>query len=410
MNNSQQMLEALEQQDLAKADSYFQKAIKEDSDEVLLELGSYLEGIGFYPQASQIYEKLSPKFPEVNISLASIASEDGLIEEAFTYLENISPESDWYVSALVLKADLYQMEGLTDVAREKLLEARNYSDDPLLIFGLAELDSELGNDLEAIKGYAQLDNRSIYQQTGISTYQRIGLSYARLGKFESAIEFLEKAIELEYNDQVAFELASLYFDKEEYQKALLYFKQLDTISPDFEGYEYGYSLALHKEHRTEEALKIAQQGLSKNPFETRLLLHASQLSYELHQPEQAETYLLQAQENAEDQEEILLRLGTLYQEQERYEDIIALKIHEPENLLTKWMIAKSYQELEKLGSAEEIYQELAPDLKDNPEFLEQYIYLLRELGKIEEAKVFIQSYLQIVPDDLQMQDLHDHLS
>jgi len=410
VNNSQQMLEALEQQDLAKADSYFQKAIKEDSDEVLLELGSYLEGIGFYPQASQIYEKLSPKFPEVNISLASIASEDGLIEEAFTYLENISPESDWYVSALVLKADLYQMEGLTDVAREKLLEARNYSDDPLLIFGLAELDSELGNDLEAIKGYAQLDNRSIYQQTGISTYQRIGLSYARLGKFESAIEFLEKAIELEYDDQVAFELASLYFDKEEYQKALLYFKQLDTISPDFEGYEYGYSLALHKEHRTEEALKIAQQGLSKNPFETRLLLHASQLSYELHQPEQAETYLLQAHENAEDQEEILLRLGTLYQEQERYEDIIALKIHEPENLLTKWMIAKSYQELEELESAEEIYQELAPDLKDNPEFLEQYIYLLRELGKIEEAKDFIQSYLQIVPDDLQMQDLHDYLS
>ena len=410
MNNSQQMLKALNQQDLAKADSYFQKAIKEDSDEVLLELASYLEGIGFYPQASQIYEKLSTKFPEVNISLASIASEDGLIEEAFAYLDNISPKSDWYVSALVLKADLYQMEGLTDVAREKLLEARNYSDDPLLVFGLAELDSELGNDIEAIKGYAQLDNRSIYQQTRISTYQRIGISYARLGKFESAIEFLEKAIELEYDDQVAVELASLYFDKEEYQKALLYFKQLDTISPDFEGYEYGYSLALHKEHRTEEALKIAQQGLSKNPFETRLLLHASQLSYELHQPEQAETYLLQAQENAEDQEEILLRLGTLYQEQERYEDIIALKTYEPENLLTKWMIAKSYQELEELEFAEEIYQELAPDLKDNPEFLEQYIYLLRELGKIEEAKDFIQSYLQIVPDDLQMQDLHDYLS
>ena len=410
MNNSQQMLEALEQQDLSRADSFFEKALEEDSDEILLELGSYLEGIGFYPQASQIYEKLSPKFPEVNISLASIASEDGLIEEAFAYLENISQESDWYVSALVLKADLYQMEGLTDVAREKLLEARNYSDDPLLIFGLAELDSELGNDIEAIKGYAQLDNRSIYQQTGISTYQRIGLSYARLGKFESAIEFLEKAIELEYDDQVAFELASIYFDKEEYQKAVLYFKQLDTISPDFEGYEYGYSLALHKEHRTEEALKIAQQGLSKNPFETRLLLHASQLSYELHQPEQAETYLLQAQENAEDQEEILLRLGTLYQEQERYEDIIALKTYEPENLLTKWMIAKSYQELEELEFAEEIYQELAPDLKDNPEFLEQYIYLLRELGKIEEAKDFIQSYLQIVPDDLQMQDLYDYLS
>ena len=409
MNNSQQMLEALEQQDLTRADSFFQKALEEDSDEVLLELAAYLEGIGFYPQAGQIYEKLAPKFPEVYINLAAIAGEDGLIEEAFDYLDNIGPDSEWYVSALALKADLYQMEGLTDVAREKLLEARNYSDDPLLIFGLAELDSELGNDLEAIQGYAQLDNRAIYDQTGISTYQRIGLAYARLGKFESAVEFLEKALELEYDDQTAYELASLYFDQEDYQKAVLYFKQLDTISPDFEGYEYGYSQALHKEHQTEEALKIAQQGLAKNPFETRLLLLASQLSYELHQPEQAEAYLLQAQENAEDQEEILLRLATIYQEQERYEDILALEAHEPENLLTKWMIARSYQETEELDVAYELYKELATELKDNPEFLEQYIYLLRELGKLEEATEYIQAYLDLVPDDIQMQELYNHL-
>ena len=409
MNNSQEMLEALNQQDLTRAEHYFQKALVEDPDDLLLELAYYLEGIGFYPQARQIYEKLAPVFPEVNLNLATIASEDGQIEEAFAYLEEIQPNSDWYLSALVLKADFYQMEGLTDVAREKLLEARSYSDDPLLIFGLAELDSELGNDLEAIKSYAQLDNRELYEQTGISTYQRIGTAYARLGKFESAIEFLEKALELEYEDQTAFELASLYFDQEEYQKAVLYFKQLDTISPDFEGYEYSYSQALHKEHQTEQALQIAQQGLKKNPFETRLLLLASQLSYELHQPEQAEAYLLQAQEDAEDQEEILLRLATMYQEQERYEDILALEVYEPENLLTKWMIARSYQETEDLDVAFESYQELLPELKENPEFLEQYIYLLRELGKFEEAKVQIQSYLNLVPDDIQMQDLYERL-
>ena len=69
----------------------------------------------------------------MNLNLASIASEDGNVEEAFAYLEEITPESDWYVSALALKADLYQLEGLTDVAREKLLEALNYSDDALLV-------------------------------------------------------------------------------------------------------------------------------------------------------------------------------------------------------------------------------------------------------------------------------------
>lgn len=409
MNNSQQMLQALEEQDLTKAEHYFAKALENDSSDLLYELATYLEGIGFYPQAKEIYLKIVEDFPEVHLNLAAIASEDGQIEEAFAYLEEIQADSDWYVSALALKADLYQMEGLTDVAREKLLEALSYSEDPLLILGLAELDSELENYQEAIQGYAQLDNRSIYEQTGISTYQRIGFAYAQLGKFETATEFLEKALELEYDDLTAFELASLYFDQEEYQKAVLYFKQLDTISPDFEGYEYGYSQALHKEHQVQEALRIAKQGLEKNPFETRLLLAASQFSYELHDAIGAENYLLTAKEDAEDTEEILLRLATIYLEQERYEDILDLQSEEPENLLTKWMIARSYQEMDDLDTAYGLYQELAGDLKDNPEFLEHYIYLLRELGYFEEAKVNAQAYLKLVPDDVQMQELFETL-
>ena len=409
MNNSQQMLQALEEQDLTKAEHYFVKALENDPSDLLYELATYLEGIGFYPQAKEIYLKIVEDFPEVHLNLASIASEDGQIEEAFAYLEEIQADSDWYVSALALKADLYQLEGLTDVAREKLLEALTYSEDPLLILGLAELDSELENYQEAIQGYAQLDNCSIYEQTGISTYQRIGFAYAQLGKFETATEFLEKALELEYDDLTAFELASLYFDREEYQKAVLYFKQLDTISPDFEGYEYGYSQALHKEHQVQEALRIAKQGLEKNPFETRLLLVASQFSYELHDASGAENYLLTAKEDAEDTEEILLRLATIYLEQERYEDIIDLQSEEPENLLTKWMIARSYQEMDDLDTAYELYQELAVDLKDNPEFLEHYIYLLRELGYFEEAKVNAQAYLKLVPDDVQMQELYERL-
>lgn len=409
MNNSQQMLQALEEQDLTKAEHYFVKALENDPGDLLYELATYLEGIGFYPQAKEIYLKIVDDFPEVNLNLAAIASEDGQIEEAFAYLEEIQADSDWHVSALALKADLYQLEGLTDVAREKLLEALTYSEDPLLILGLAELDSELENYQEAIQGYAQLDNRSIYEQTGISTYQRIGFAYAQLGKFETATEFLEKALELEYDDLTAFELASLYFDQEEYQKAVLYFKQLDTISPDFEGYEYGYSQALHKEHQVQEALRIAKQGLEKNPFETRLLLAASQFSYELHDASGAENYLLTAKEDAEDTEEILLRLATIYLEQERYEDILDLQSEEPENLLTKWMIARSYQEMDDLDTAYEHYQELAGDLKDNPEFLEHYIYLLSELGYFEEAKVNVQAYLKLVPDDVQMQELFERL-
>ena len=59
--------------------------------------------------------------------------------------------------------------------------------------------------------------------------------------------------------------------KKNTKKAVLYFKQIDTISPDFEGYEYGYSQALHKEHQVQEALRIAKKGLEKNPLKQTLV-------------------------------------------------------------------------------------------------------------------------------------------
>ena len=409
MSKSEQMLAALQEQDLALADRYFEQALTTDSEEELLDLADYLESIGFFPQAKRIFEKLAPDYPASYISLAAIASDDGDLEQAFAYLEEIQPGSDWYVAALLAKADLYQLEGLPDVAREKLAQAAELTDEPLVTFGLAEIDLELGDFSQAIKEYAQLDNRSILEQTGVSTYQRIGVCYASLGKFAAAIEFLEKAVELEYDDAAVYELATILADQEEYQKANLYFKQLDTLSPDFEGYEYGYALSLHAEHRTAEALTLAQQGLAKNPFETRLLLLASQLSYELHDEKAAENYLLQAQEDADDLEDIVLRLTTLYLEQERYEDILEFAEQEVDNALTRWNLARAYQALENLEKAEELYNQLARELQDNPEFLEQYVYLLRELGRFEEAKRAAASYLRLVPDDASMQELYESL-
>lgn len=406
MNNSEKMLYCLEQQDLAKADKYFQKALREDSPEEQLALATYLEQIGFYPQAKALYDGLAADYPEAYLSLARIAHEDGQTEEAFAYLEEIAPTSPEYLESLLIKADLYQSEGLADVAREKLLEAIGLSDDPILHFGLAELDMELGHFKEAIQSYAQLDNRALYQQTGVSTYQRIGLAYASMGKFEPAIEFFEKAVELEYDDQTVYELAVLLFEREEYQKAALYFKQLDTINPDFSGYEYAYAQTLHAEHQIEPAFAMAKKGLEKNPFDPALLLLASQYAYERQDAKAAEAYLLQAQEVAADEEEILLRLTNLYLEQERYEEVVSLEREDLDHVLTRWNIAKAYQATEQLEPALERYAQLSSDLADNPEFLADYINLLRQTGQLSQAKEYAHRYLHLVPDDLDMQEFY----
>lgn len=404
MNNSEKMLACLDQQDLDKANKYFKRALVQDDEETLLALAAYLESIGFLPQAAEIYGKLQSQYPEVAINLAQIAFEDGLVEEAFGYLEAIPERHPAYLEALLVKADLYQAEGLSDVAREKLLEASHLSDEPIITFGLAELDMELENFKEAVSLYAQLDNREIYELTGVSTYQRIGLAYASLGKFEAAVEFLEKAVELEYDDQTVFELAALLFEQEEYQKANLYFKQLDTINPDFEGYEYAYGQSLHAEHQLEAALAMTQQGLAKNDFDANLLLQASQYAYELHDEAAAEDFLLRAREVIDDENEVALRLTNLYLEQERYEEVLPFLTDDLDNVLARWNIAKAYMALEEVEQALAIFDDLVADLADNPEFLADYVEALRLMGRAEDARVQAGRYLSLVPDDLVMQE------
>ncbi|HFR3691885.1 TPA: hypothetical protein ACHVE4_001042 [Streptococcus suis] len=404
MNNSEKMLACLDQQDLDKANKYFKRALVRDDEETLLALAAYLESIGFLPQAAEIYGKLQSQYPEVAINLAQIAFEDGLVEEAFGYLEAISERHPAYLEALLVKADLYQAEGLSDVAREKLLEASHLSDEPIITFGLAELDMELENFKEAVSLYAQLDNREIYELTGVSTYQRIGLAYASLGKFEAAVEFLEKAVELEYDDQTVFELAALLFEQEEYQKANLYFKQLDTINPDFEGYEYAYGQSLHAEHQLEAALAMTQQGLAKNDFDANLLLQASQYAYELHDEAAAEDFLLRAREVIDDENEVALRLTNLYLEQERYEEVLPFLTDDLDNVLARWNIAKANMALEEVEQALAIFDDLVADLADNPEFLADYVEALRLMGRAEDARVQAGRYLSLVPDDLAMQE------
>uniref|UniRef100_UPI003F694616 tetratricopeptide repeat protein n=1 Tax=Streptococcus pluranimalium TaxID=82348 RepID=UPI003F694616 len=410
MWNSEKMVASIQSQDLAHADKYFERALKEDDERVLLDLGAYLESIGFLPQAKRIYDQLRSQYPDVNLNLAQIVAEDGDFEAAFLYLDAIDSESEDYVNALVIMADLYQMEGLAEVARDKLEQALALSDHPLIRFGLAEMQMEVGDFKEAIANYAALDNRAILEETGVSTYERIGRAYADMGKFEAAIEFLEKAVEIDYDDMTVFELAILLFDQEEYQRANLYFKQLDTMNPDFAGYEYYYAQSLHEEHKIEEALKLTQQGLSKNEYDSQLLLLASQLAYENHDAKLSESYLLSAKDLAEDMEEVTLRLTNLYLEEERYEEVVSIEIADLDNLLAKWNIAKAHQALDQEEEAYAIYQDIAKDLNQNPEFLHDYAYILREFGQLELAKETAKTYLSLVPDDLNMQSFLEELS
>ncbi|MCC9990187.1 hypothetical protein HK332_04805, partial [Streptococcus agalactiae] len=44
------------------------------------------------------------------------------------------------------------------------------------------------------------------------------------------------------------------------------------------------------------------------------------------------------------------------------------------------------------------------DLKDNPEFLQDYAYILREFCYLDKAQEAGKAYLKLVPDDIEMSE------
>ena len=90
-------------------------------------------------------------------------------------------------------------------------------------------------------------------------------------------------------------------------------------------------------------------------------------------------------------------------EEERYEDLVALADYEVDSVLARWNIAKAYQALDDEEEAFQIYQDLAKDLSENPEFLHDYAYILREFGYRNQARATAEKYLALVPDDVNMQ-------
>lgn len=390
------------------------KAIETDGLDLLTDLAEYLSMMGFIDESRQVYEKITAKDADntdILLNLAEMKFDDGDLDGALELLYKIEATDDNYVAALVMIADLYQADGVWEAALEKLLEAASLTDSPLVTFAIGELYYNQGKWREAIAHFAKLSQRQILELTKISTYQRIGTAYASLGEFENATKFLEKSLEIDHDDNVLFELAQINFATGEVTRAIDYFKQLDALAPDFDGYAYPYAQALIEDNDFEAAFAVAKDGLSKNPTDVPLIHLTSRIAYALHDLENSEKYLTQALDLPDLHDETVFLLSNLYMEQEDFEAVIALEsLLDEEHVLAQWNIAKAYRELDQDEKSLTIYDEISQSvLADNPEFLLDYAQMLIRNGRTDDAKASLSKYLSLVPDDDNSQALFNEL-
>ncbi|CCI81553.1 tetratricopeptide repeat protein [Lactobacillus hominis] len=416
MKYSQELLDAIENHDFSETNILLKKALDNDEPEALASLAENLTDLGFSDLAKEVYRALIAKFPHEDIFkvyLAEILLNDGQEDDGLTLLYGVSKESDAYVESLLAQADYYQTNGLIEAAKQKLLEAQNNApDQEAILFGLAELDYMSGNFEEALKNYRKLfETTKTFGEVVIS--QRIAACLAQIGDYEEASKIIKKNSTDLLTIDAQYEAGLIMLANGDNKEAIKFLDQVIETQPDYVNAYPLLARAYANENNNEEVLQAAQTGLSYNEFDETLYSLGARAAANLNDKEQAEKLLKKGLKVAPDNSDLRLQLSNLYLHENK--DLENLKLFEdleddqiePQ---AHWNMALSYQRLEKYDKAKSEFLLAYPSFQNNPDFLKQMLTFFREIADNNTTKALLEKYLQLVPEDSEMQALYDDLS
>jgi len=402
---SNRMIQLLHDGKLDQALREFTTIKQTGSDDEKFDLAEELFQLGFLEQAKELFELLSQSYPdegELKILLAETLVELDESEEAILQLEKISEQDEFYPRALLLSADLYQMQGLYEVSERKLLQAnQKLPDEPVIHFALAELYNEQGRFLEAIRHYKDVTKSGHEEIAGVVLAQRLGECYSAGGAFEDALPYYEKALEKNRDSNTMFGYGFTAFQATHYMTAIETLSELISIDSEYHSAYMLLAKAYEHEEQLDDALTAAEDGLKADPFNKELYLFTGRLSLKKGNEEQAEKVLREAIAIDPNYLEAALLLNRLLIKQERAEEILEI-VELVENAgesdpQFRWDAAKAYEWLEDYDKASNEYTQAYVVYNDHIDFLEDYGTFLLEEGRQKEARDIYEKLVQKDP-------------
>lgn len=416
MSYSEKLLDAIENQDFSQDKILLKQALDNDEPEVLASLAENLTSYGFTNLSKEVYRSLIAKFPKEDlfkVYLAEILLNDGDDDDGLTLLYNISPDSSAYLDSLLVQADYYQTNGLLETARDKLLQALKLApEEDAIKFGLAELDYLDGEYEQALSLYRDLVKRQKnFGETNL--IQREFQTMAKLGQYEEASEVIKEhsadILDIDSKYQAGLIMLSVGDD----DQAIKYLDDVIDQSPDYvNSYPLLAQAYLHK-HDNEQVLRSAQAGLAYNELDETLYSMGAKAAANMNELDTAEDLLKKGLKIAPDNSDLLMQLSNLYIHENKDQENINLfkdKNDEEVEPQAHWNMAISYENLDKSDKARAEFLLAYPDFQKNPEFLKQMIRFFNvEPNSTDIVKQLLDRYLELVPEDGEMQDLYNDL-
>ena len=320
-------------------------------------------------------------------------------DEALEYLSQVAISTE----KLMLEADLYQQINMTEVAIDKLIEARELEpNDPIIHFALAEMLYFDGQYLRATREYEVVLDTGEYEVNGINLFARMADCALQSGNYSDAINLYDEINEDEMTSEDFFKKAIAYEKNDITHEAIKITKNLLSKDPDFiQGYFYLQSL-YENEKNFPDAIETGREGLRLNQFYKELMVSTGSLEIEHGDANEGVELLKQALEVDNAYHEPLLILSDLFRNEEDYEAIIALLSYVDEDDLDPvfmWHLAHAFSQEERDKEAQHFFELAYPTMKTQSAFLSDYYYYLIEIGYKEKAQTILQQLIKMDPSN-----------
>ncbi len=414
MNPIEQAIQLLENQKVEEALSKLKKLQQTASTDELLTIAAVYSQWGFLQEAEPLLHKLHEQFPketEVTVLLAEVYIELEQDEQALHLLEEVPSTDEAYPQVLLQLADVYQAQGLFEVAEMKLLEAKELvAGEIILDFALAEFYFSIGSYQQSIPFYESIlkKEKEIAQ---VSIYERLAEAQASIGEYEEAFKMYE---EVDSSDvDFLFKQGFAAYKSKRLEVSIHIWKKIIELDPHYAVVYYYIAKTYQELHMLREAEEYVLQGLEYDEYNKNLHYLAAIIFNEVQKFDQRNEHIQTAVELDHEYTEAVLFYLHLLEEDEDFEGIIEFvnqlekeNIEEPLYILER---ARAYIHLEDFHQARQDYDQVYVHFKNDSPFLKEYSFFLIEEGETHHALELLEHYLVLEPLDEEAADMIDRL-
>ncbi|MFC4404358.1 tetratricopeptide repeat protein [Gracilibacillus xinjiangensis] len=407
-------IELIHHGDMEQALNILQELAKNsDNNEKLDIIQIYIE-LGIEDEARILLEDIiqkEPKHAEAKILLADIFINDNEDEKAITILNEIDRTNGFYTQALLQLADLYQAQGLFEVAESKLIEAKRLApDEPVIDFALGEFLFSIGDYHKATIYFDKLAKET-EEFAGVNIQARLAEAHALNGEFEEALEHFQS---LDTEDpELLFRYGFLAYKSERFEIAIKTWEKLLELELEYPSVYRYLAQAYEEEGLMTEASETAEKGVDMDPFNKEMWYVAGRILHKSGRSDEAFQFIEEAIRIDQEYQEALLFLVEIYKNEGEYTRLIELLSNKVDidqlDGVFHWELAKAYNEEEQYNEALNAYQNAYTKMDKDVDFMRDYGYFLVEEGRISDAILVLGQYLAMEPSDFEVEQYVERL-